>query len=837
MNPQELYLGLSHLRCASCVARVERLISEQPGVESCAVDLASGLAQVRLAPGSLGPLVERLAEAGYPVRSESLHLQIEGLRCAGCVSGLEASLRELPGVLSAAVNLATGLAEIRFLPTSLTAARIIHQIHTLGYTAELPKAGQSSPGRLATAERQGLGRDLSIAVGLSLPLLLIAMGPGSHGLQGVMADLAPAAVWGWIECLLAAPVVFWAGRGFWQRGVRELIRGRPGMDSLVLLGSGAAFGYSLFALILPQLFPPGTAHRYFESAAMIITLILLGRLLEARAKGRAADAIRALAALKPQSAHRVTDSGEAEVPVDALIPGDVLWVRPGERIPVDGLVLAGQSALDESMLTGEPLPIAKGPGDPVFGGTLNQTGALKYRVTRPAAESVLGQILKLVQTAQASKPQIQRLADRIAAVFVPTVLAIAVLTLIGWLTLGPAPALDRALIASVSVLVIACPCALGLATPIAILVASGRAAELGILFRQGEAIERLARIDTIAFDKTGTLTQGQPRPIEIKTFGITEEEALALAASVEQHSAHPLGRALVACSRERGLTLTEPHSLVSEPGCGVSAQIGDKRIAIGSRSWLKQLGVDLGPLSTAQATANALPTDPQMRSEYPTTLLYLAQDQRLLACFAVADPLKPEGQEAVARLQAQGFRVALLTGDNPAAAESVAQTLGITQVQAGLLPAEKSAWIARLQAEGRRVACVGDGINDAPALAQAEVGIALGTGTDIAIESAEVILMRGDPRGVSLAIALARQTLRTIRVNFFWAYGYNLLLIPVAAGVLYPWTGWLLNPMFAAAAMSLSSLFVVFNSLRLRRFHPEAPASSFRRLIRAKAGI
>ncbi|QIK37591.1 copper-translocating P-type ATPase [Caldichromatium japonicum] len=819
MNPKELCLSLSNLHCASCVARVERLINEQPGVESCAVDLASGLAQVRLAPSSLGPLIERLDEAGYPARIESLLLQIGGLRCAGCVTRLEKSLRALPGVLEVAVNLATGSAEIRYLPTNLTAARMIHQIRTLGYTAELTESSESVADQAEGAEQRALGGDLLLAAALSLPLLAITMGPMIwHKLAGVMETLAPSAVWGWVECLLAAPGVFWAGRRFWQRGVKELVQGTPEMDGLVVLGSGTAFGYSLFVLILPQAFPPGAAHRYFESAAMIITLILLGRLLEARAKGRAADAIRALAALRPQSAHLLTDAGETEVPVDTLIPGDVLWVRPGERIPVDGVVIAGQSTLDESMLTGEPMPVAKGVGDSLFAGTLNQTGALKYRVTRTGADSVLGQILKLVQTAQASKPPIQRLADRIASVFVPAVLAIAALTLVGWLVWGPA--LDQAVIAAVSVLVIACPCALGLATPIAILVASGRAAELGILLREGAALESLARIETIAFDKTGTLTQGRPELVGIQTFGIDEAQALALAASVEQCSEHPLARAIVAAARERHLTLIEPQSFRSEPGCGISASVDDRAIAVGSPAWLKQLGVDLGAVS-AQPSAptsasDAAPADGQTINALPTSLLYLAQEQRLLACFAFSDPLKPESQEAVARLKAQGLNVALLTGDSPVVAESVAQVLGIAEVHAGLLPADKAAWIARLQAKGRRVAFVGDGINDAPALAQAEVGIAIGTGTDIAIESGEVILMRGDPRGVPSAVILARRTLRTIQVNFFWAYGYNVLLIPVAAGALYPLTGWLLDPMLAAAAMSLSSLFVVFNSLRLR---------------------
>jgi Cu+-exporting ATPase len=611
------------------------------------------------------------------------------------------------------------------------------------------------------------------------------------------------AVWQWLEWLLATPVVFWSGRRFLSRGVKELTQFSPGMDSLVMLGSGAAYGYSLLALTLPQLFPAGSAHLYFEAAAVIVTLILLGRYLEAIAKGRTSQAIRRLLHLQPPTARVLDAEGETEIPAEAVVPGDVLLVRPGERLPVDGTLIEGASHVDESMISGEPVPVRKEPGDAVIGGTLNQTGAFRYRATHVGADSVLARIVQLVQEAQSGKPPIQRLADRIAAVFVPVVMGIAVLTFGVWLWLGPEPALNHAFVAAVSVLLIACPCAMGLATPTAILVASGRGAGLGLLFRQGAALETLARVDTVVFDKTGTLTEGRPTLTELTAFGLDESAALVLAASVEQHSEHPLGAAIVAAARARGLSLSEAGEVEAHPGLGIRARVDGQTVVVGARRWMEQLGVNLEPASVRGENSTATP-------------IYVTVDSRLIAMLGVSDPIKSGSREAIRQLAEQGLDVALLTGDGRPTAESVARELGIGRVLPEVMPADKSAEIARLRAEGRRVAFVGDGINDAPALAQADVGIAIGTGTDIAIESGSVVLMRGDPRGVVDAVALARLTLRTIRLNFVWAYGYNVALIPLAAGVFWPFTGWLLDPMLAAGAMSLSSLFVVTNSLRLR---------------------
>jgi P-type Cu+ transporter len=801
---QELRIGVNGLNCASCVARVERVIVNHAGVESAEVNLASRLALVRFEQTSVPELLEAMRVAGYAPVTESVTLGIGGLKCASCVAGVERRLRALSGVLEADVNLSTESASVVYLPATVSRERIAQTIRAAGYEARLPDQPQESDEIRQARELGRMRHDLLFAAALSLPLMLVSMGPMLlPGLHALMERLAPMAVWHWLEWLLATPVVFWSGRRFFSRGVKELTQFSPGMDSLVMLGSGAAYGYSLLALTLPQLFPAGSAHLYFEAAAVIVTLILLGRYLEAIAKGRTSQAIRRLLHLQPPTARVLDAEGETEIPAEAVVPGDVLLVRPGERLPVDGTLIEGASHVDESMISGEPVPVRKEPGDAVIGGTLNQTGAFRYRATHVGADSVLARIVQLVQEAQSGKPPIQRLADRIAAVFVPVVMGIALLTFGVWLWLGPEPALSHAFVAAVSVLLIACPCAMGLATPTAILVASGRGAGLGLLFRQGAALETLARVDTVVFDKTGTLTEGRPTLTELTVFGLDESAALVLAASVEQHSEHPLGAAIVAAARARGLSLSEAGEVEAHPGLGIRAQVDGQTVVVGARRWMEQLGVNLEPASVRGENSTATP-------------IYVAVDSRLIAMLGVSDPIKSGSREAIRRLAEQGLDVALLTGDGRLTAESVARELGIGRVLAEVMPADKSAEIARLRAEGRRVAFVGDGINDAPALAQADVGIAIGTGTDIAIESGSVVLMRGDPRGVADAVALARLTLRTIRLNFVWAYGYNVALIPLAAGVFWPFTGWLLDPMLAAGAMSLSSLFVVTNSLRLR---------------------
>ncbi len=808
---EELRIGVTGMTCASCVARVERAIARQPGVESALVNLAAETAVVRFAGTAVPLLLDAVRAAGYEPVLASATIGIEGMTCASCVARVERAIKALPGVLSAAVNLSTETATVEFLAASVSRERISQAVREAGYE---PRAAEQAPdeaGVRQAAALAGLRRDLLAAVVLTLPLVLVSMGrmlwfghaDMSHG-----AVPAPVTFWGWLELALATPVLLWAGRRFLSSGWRELRHLSPGMNSLVMLGSSAAYLYSVAALTLPGRFPPGTANLYFEASAVIVTFILLGRYLEALAKGRTSEAIRRLMQLQPHSARVVRPEGEAEIPAAAVVPGDLIAVRPGERIPVDGTLTEGGSHVDESMISGESLPVRKGPGDPVVGATVNGTGAFRYRATRVGADMVLAQIVRLVEDAQAGKLPIQRTADRIAAVFVPTVMAVSLLTFVTWLWVGPAPALAHAFVAAVSVLLIACPCAMGLATPTAIMVGTGRGAALGILFRRGDALETLARVDQVVLDKTGTLTAGRPALTDLAAFGMTEEAALALAAALEQHSEHPIGAALVQAARERGLVLAAATEVEAVPGYGIRARVDGSLVAVGSARYMDRLGV---ALAAGAASAARL-------ADAGKSPLYLAADGQLAAVLAVADPVKAGSRAAVARLHDLGLSVTLLTGDGSRTAAAVARQLNIEQVVAEALPADKISEIKRLQAAGHTVAFVGDGINDAPALVQADVGIAMGSGTAIAVEAGEVVLMTADPAAIADAIALARRSLGTIRGNFFWAYGYNVALIPLAAGVFYPLTGWLLNPMIAAAAMSVSSLFVVANSLRLRRF-------------------
>jgi len=811
---EELRIGVIGMTCASCVARVERAIARQPGVESAVVNLAAETAVVRFAGTAVPLLLDAVRAAGYEPVLASATIGIGGMTCASCVARVERAIKALPGVLSAAVNLSTETATVEFLAASVSRERISQVIREAGYE---PLAAQQAPdeaGVRQAAALAGLRRDLLAAVVLTLPLVFVSMGRMLWSGHADMAHgAASAPLWGWLELLLATPVLLWAGRRFLVSGWQELRHLSPGMNSLVMLGSGAAYLYSVAALTLPGRFPPGTANLYFEASAVIVTFILLGRYLEALAKGRTSEAIRRLMHLQPHSARVVRPEGEAEIPAAAVVPGDLIAVRPGERIPVDGTLTEGGSHVDESMISGESLPVRKGPGDPVVGATVNGTGAFRYRATRVGADMVLAQIVRLVEDAQAGKLPIQRTADRIAAVFVPTVMAVSLLTFVTWLWVGPAPALAHAFVAAVSVLLIACPCAMGLATPTAIMVGTGRGAALGILFRRGDALETLARVDQVVLDKTGTLTEGRPALTDLAAFGMTEEAALALAAALEQHSEHPIGAALVQAARERGLVLVAATEVEAVPGYGIRARVDGNLVAVGSARYMDRLGV---ALAAGAASAARL-------ADAGKSPLYLAADGQLAAVLAVADPVKVGSRAAVARLYDLGLSVTLLTGDGSRTAAAVARQLNIEQVVAEALPADKISEIKRLQAAGHTVAFVGDGINDAPALVQADAGIAMGSGTDIAVEAGEVVLMTADPAAIADAIALARRTLGTIRGNFFWAYGYNVALIPLAAGVFYPLTGWLLNPMVAAAAMSVSSLFVVGNSLRLRRFRSPVP--------------
>ncbi|BCZ95225.1 copper-translocating P-type ATPase [Thermus thermophilus] len=786
---QEIKVGVRGMTCAACVARVERALKRAEGVEEARVNLTTEEAFLRLQEGvDLKEVLRQVEEAGYEPVVARAEIPVKGMTCAACVARVERAIKRLPGVVSATVNLAAEKAFVEYLPDTVSLARIRQAIREAGYE---PLEGTEEARKEAPTYR----KDLLLALPFALLTLLLAMGPMLLPLPHFP---------GFLQALTALPVLY-AGRRFFRQALAEVRHLAFGMSTLVALGAGSAYLYSFLVLLFPGLFPEEARHLYFEAGAVILALVLLGKHLEEGAKGKASEAIRKLLALRPKTARVVQDGEEKEVPAEALIPGDVVRVLPGERIPADGVVLEGQSHVDESMLTGEPIPKAKGPGDEVVGGTVNGEGALLVRVSRVGEATFLAQMARMVEEAQGHKPKVQELADRIAGVFVPVVLGIALLTFLLWLFLGPG--LAHAFVAALAVLLIACPCAMGLATPAAIAVATGRAAEMGLLFRKGTALEALARADTVVLDKTGTLTRGKPTLVKVLPFGLSREEALRLAAALERGSEHPLAKAVLEAAES--LPQAQAEEVRALPGEGVEGRVEGRRLHLGGPALIERLGVPL------PEEAKALP-------EEGYTPLYLVEGTRLLAAFAVFDPPRPEAQEAVAALKALGLKLVLLTGDHPAPARRVAEALGIPEVLAGVRPEGKVEAIRRLQAEGRKVVFVGDGINDAAALAQADVGLAMGSGTDIALEAGDVVLLTPDLRGVVNAVRLARRTLRTIYLNFFWAYAYNVVLIPVAAGALYPFTGLLLNPMLAAAAMSLSSLFVLTNSLRLRSFRPQA---------------
>ncbi len=729
----------------------------------------------------------------------ALQFVIRGLNCAGCVRRVEEAVRQVPGVSEVRVNLATATAVVEGDPVP---EAVFAAVEAAGYG--VVNAGDAAKA-LQAQEGAALRRDFIWAAALTVPLVAIAMGemvPGvSRGLE-----ILPPRVWGIVQWLLASAVLFGPGWRFLRAGAAELRHAAPAMNSLVAIGTLSAYLYSCAALLVPQWFPAGAAALYFEAAAVIVTLILLGRTLEHRAKGRASEAIRALLALNAPTAIQRVDGQWQEVPVEALAPGDEVLVRAGAQVPADGVVIEGESYVAEAMLTGEPLPVAKRPGDRVFAGTVNQHGALTVRVERVGKATLLGQIVAAVERALNDKPPIQRLADRIAGVFVPVVLAIAALTFVVWSWLGPEPALAHAFVASVSVLLIACPCAMGLATPTAVMVAMGTAARHGIVFRHGAALEAMARVQRVAFDKTGTITQGKPAVVAVRLAPGTEERALwSWVASIEATVQHPIAAALLAAAHERGATAQAVSAVEVVPGFGVAAQVEGVATRIGAPRWFDE--ASLRPWQELLA--------PWGNSGY--TVVMVARGQEIVAAIAIADPVRADAAEAIGALKAQGVRLALISGDTQAAVAAIAAQVGIGEWRAEVLPPQKAETVKAWQAQGEVVAFVGDGINDAPALAQADVGVAVAKGSDIAIEAADVVLLRDDVRLVAQALQLARRTRRIIYGNFAWAYGYNVALIPLAAGVWYPIAGVWLNPMLAAAAMSVSSVLVVLNSLRLKR--------------------
>ena len=818
-EPRSLNLSIEGMTCASCVGRVDRALRTVPGLADVSVNLASESARISLDPSvGVSGVSEALEAAGYPARTGKVTLNVESMSCASCVGRVDRALAAVPGVLDVNVNLAAETATVTYLEGAVAMADLLAAAGGAGYPAKVADAAKAEDrSDRKQAEARIYARRTVIAAALALPVFLLEMGghliPGFHDLIG--RTIGHQASWV-IQFVLTSVVLFGPGRGFYAKGFPALMKGAPDMNSLVALGTAAAYVYSVIATFAPSLLPEGVRAVYFEAAAVIVVLILLGRYLEARAKGRTGAAIQKLLGLQVRTARVERGSAVVELPIDDIVAGDVLIVRPGERIAVDGEVIDGNSHIDESMITGEPVPVAKARGAAVTGGTVNGAGSFRFRATRVGAETTLAQIIRMVEEAQGAKLPIQGLVDRITLWFVPAVLATAALTVLVWLLLGPAPALSLALVAGVSVLIIACPCAMGLATPTSIMVGTGRAAELGVLFRKGDALQELSSVRVVAFDKTGTLTRGRPELTDlIPASGFSRGDILPLIAAVEQASEHPVGEAILRAARAAGMAVPAVADFNSVTGHGVRGTVGGHTVAVGADRLMMREGVDIAQLTKDEA---------RLASEGKTAL-FAAIDGRLAAVIAVSDPIKPTTGAAIAALHAQGLKVAMITGDKRATAEAIGRAIGIDHIVAGVLPEGKVAALSELRAEGK-LAFVGDGINDAPALAHAEVGIAIGTGTDVAIESADVVLMSGDLGAVVNAFEVSRRTMRNIRENLFWAFGYNTALIPVAAGALYPAFGLMLSPILAAGAMALSSVFVLTNALRLRRIAPamrEAP--------------
>ncbi|WP_299562858.1 heavy metal translocating P-type ATPase [uncultured Sulfitobacter sp.] len=805
-----LTFGVENMSCASCVGRVEKALSALPVVQQVRVNLAAETATIEVDdPSAVNDAVEALRVAGYPAETQTYRFAVENMSCASCVGRVERALATTAGVVSVNVNLASEEAVVEALGQS--ASQVAQAATDAGYPA---RAISDQSKAEATEDRKAqqatlLRRNTLIAAVLTAPVFILEMGghaiPAVHA--WVMDSLGVQLSWT-IQFVLTTIVMAGPGRQFYLKGFPALFKGAPDMNSLVALGSMAAWGFSTVALFVPFLLPAGTRVVYFEAAAVIVTLILLGRYLEVRAKGRTGQAITKLLGLRARSAHVERDGRIMEIAAEDIVSGDLVQVRPGEKIAVDGIVVQGASYVDESMITGEPVPVEKVPDRRVVGGTVNGTGALTFRATEVGADTMLAQIIRMVEDAQGARLPIQDLVNRITMWFVPAVMGVAALTFLTWLMLGPDLALGFALVAAVAVLIIACPCAMGLATPTSIMVGTGRAAELGVLFRQGDALQSLSDVDVVALDKTGTLTEGRPELTDLTVLdGFDESQVLRLVASVEAKSEHPISAAIVRRATQSDLALASTEDFVSITGYGVRAKVDGHDVLVGADRLMIREDIDLGAVEEIASTLGQAGKTP----------LYAAIDGELAAVIAVSDPIKTTTAEAIEALQDMGLEVAMITGDNHATANAIAHRLGISTVVAEVLPEGKLEAIQKLRIGERKIAFVGDGINDAPALAAADVGIAIGTGTDVAIEAADVVLMSGDLKGVVNALHVSRRTIRNIRQNLFWAFGYNGLLIPVAAGIFYPIFGLLLSPALAAGAMALSSVFVLSNALRLRR--------------------
>ena len=807
------------MTCASCVSHVSNALEAVPGVENAHVNLATERATVELDPARAGldDLGHALEEAGYGVAAERVTLEIGGMTCASCVSHVERALGRVDGVRSASVNLVTERAAVEIIPGVATVSAMRAAVEDAGYSV----AGLAGDDLGGSAAKEAAGLGYEVIFSLAMAAVIMSL----MAVQWVGANL-PFRL-DYLLLALATPVQLWAGRQIYASAWGALKRRTSNMNTLIAVGTSVAYFYSLAVTASPgALFGDLGGETYFDTSTAIIGLVLLGRLLETRAKMRAARGIRALLSLRPETATVIRGGEETEAPIADLAVGDLVMVRPGERVPVDGEVVDGSSSVDESMLTGESLPVDKSKGAQVFGGTLNTTGALKLRAVKVGGDTALARIVGMVEEAQGSRAPVQRLADLVAGYFVPAVIAAAAAVFAIWLFLAPPPAYAHAVLTAVAVLIIACPCALGLATPTAIMVGTGKGAQYGMLIRSAQALEVTHKLQAVVLDKTGTLTLGRPVVTDVVSEGMDESELLAWAASAEGGSEHPLGEAIVAEARRRGLTPEEVRGFGALPGQGVEARIDGYDLVLGSRELMQQRGFSLNGLDAA---AQGLASDGK-------SIMYVAANGEVRGLVALADTVRPHSKEAVRRLHGLGAQVIMLTGDNRGTAEAIAREVGIDRVAAEVLPDEKAGVVRALQQEGLTVAMVGDGINDAPALAQADVGVAIGAGTDAAIEAADIVLASADLRGVASAVALSKATMRTIRQNLFWAFAYNAALIPIAAGALYPlFSGGgvpdplrpvlgdhgLLNPILAAAAMAISSVTVVGNSLRLRRFEPK----------------
>jgi len=814
---EKAHIHITGMTCTTCAATIQKGLAETPGVEQANISFASEKASIEYDPTrvDLAMLNKTVSELGYGTATRKSIFPVRGMTCASCVARVEEALSGVPGVVSTSVNLASEKATVEYMegiePTDLRRA-----VKDAGYELGSEAETLEDVATTALRETRAVRKRLILAVSLAIPIFVLSM---------LAPDFAGKLYLLWA---LATPVQFWVGWRFY-RGAWGALRHRTAdMNTLIAVGTSAAYFYSMVAVLFPGLFIAGglKIHVYFDTAAMIIALILLGRFLEARARGQTSQAIKKLIGLKPKTAAVIRNGEEMEIPVDDVQVGDLIMVRPGERVPVDGVIRKGYSSIDESMITGESIPVEKKTGDEVISATINRTGSFQFEATKVGKDTTLAQIIRLVEEAQGSKAPIQRLADIIASYFVPIVIGIAIVTFIIWYFVGPTPTLTFALLNFVAVLIIACPCALGLATPTAIIVGTGKGAEHGVLIRSAEALERSHKISAVLLDKTGTLTRGEPRVTDIIAVpSSAQEEVLRLAASAEHGSEHPLGEAIVKAALEKKLEISQASDFNAIPGYGIQALVEGKKLILGNLRLMKDRSIALNGM---EKEANRL-------REKGNTVMFLGMNGKVTGIIALADTLKPNAREALEEIHKMGIELVMLTGDNQRTAESIAREAGIDRVLAEVLPEHKAQEVKKLQEEGKVVAMVGDGINDAPALAQADVGIAIGTGTDVAIETGDITLIRGDLGGIVTAVSLSKRTMRTIKQNLFWAFAYNTVLIPVAAGVLYLAFGQsgvpsglhfilgnhgFLNPILAAAAMAASSITVVSNSLRLRRFRP-----------------